>query len=90
MIPDKAINRAGRKTGSVNKTTKEVRERFQLLIENNLDQLETDLKALKPKERIDAILGLARFVMPQLATVTLENSPNFNPIIIELNENEDK
>lgn len=87
MIKDKDINRSGRPKGSSNKSTAQVRDRFQLLIDDNLDQLGDDLKALKPKERIDAILGLARFVMPQLASVTLENSAMFNPVIIELNEN---
>ena len=47
---DKNINRSGRKSGSTNKTTTEIRKKYLELIENNFEQLETDLKSLSKWE----------------------------------------
>ena len=38
------INKGGRPKGSMNKATAEIRERYLCLIENNFEQLETDLR----------------------------------------------
>ena len=43
---DKNINRNGRKSGSTNKTTNQIREKYLELIENNFEQLEKDLFVL--------------------------------------------
>jgi hypothetical protein len=56
----------GRTKGATNKDTAEIRNSFQLLIENNLKQLEQDLKDLEPKDRVKTILELAKFVIPSL------------------------
>lgn len=56
----------GRTKGATNKDTAEIRNSFQLLIENNLKQLEQDLKDLEPKDRVKTILDLAKFVIPLL------------------------
>jgi hypothetical protein len=75
----------GRTTGVPNKDTAEIRKLFQTLIENNLETLESDLKALTPKDRIKAVLDLSRFVLPTLKSTDLnftENNNNINPILI--------
>lgn len=59
----------GRPKGSVNKTTKEIRNAFSLLIEDNMDQLKTDLKELEPKDRITLLLQVAKFVIPTLKAI---------------------
>jgi|DEB0MinimDraft_12_1074336.scaffolds.fasta_scaffold67091_3 hypothetical protein len=56
----------GRPKGSPNKSTKRSREMLEKLLEGSLETLKDDLKALKPKDRIHAILTMARFVLPVL------------------------
>ena len=63
----------GRTKGTSNKDTAEIRNSFQLLIENNLKQLEQDLKGLEPKDRVKAILELAKFVVPLLKSTELND-----------------
>jgi hypothetical protein len=80
-------NENGRPKGTPNKDTAEIRANFQLLIEGNLEQLETDLKELKPYERIKVILELSKFVIPTLKATELTASVNdnrFQPLVINM------
>jgi len=76
----------GRPKGSTSKETKELRQRFKLLLDDNLDKLQSDLDQLKSKDRIDALLSLARYVLPTLKAteMTLEDKSEnqFRPIEI--------
>ena len=83
---DKNINRSGRKSGSTNKTTTEIRKKYLELIENNFEQLETDLKSLRASERVKAIIDLSKFVLPTLKAteMSLSNETKFQAIEIEL------
>ena len=83
---DKNINRSGRKSGSTNKTTTEIRKKYLELIEKNFEQLETDLRTLKANERIKAIIELSKFVLPTLKAteMSLSNETKFQAIEIEL------
>lgn len=75
----------GRTKGATNKDTTEIRNSFQYLIENNLKQLESDLKELKPFERIKVILELSKFVLPTMKAVEVtdtNNESDFKPITI--------
>ncbi|NDP25874.1 MAG: hypothetical protein GZ087_00380 [Flavobacterium sp.] len=76
----------GRKLTTPNKNTLQIRNSFQLLIENNLEQLETDLKQLKPLERLKILLEIAKFVIPTLKATELSTSTEngFKPIVIEM------
>ena len=62
----------GRKQGSFNKTTLSIKENYQKLIENNIDLLDADLKALSPRDRIKAIIELSKFIIPTLKQVDAE------------------
>lgn len=79
----------GRTKGSTNRTTTEIREHYQNLVSNNLEQLNDDLKSLEPLHRLKMIIELSKFVVPTLKatelTADLENK-NFNPIIFEFSE----
>jgi hypothetical protein len=79
------INKNGRKLGTPNKITADVRECFSNLLKNNLDLLQDDLEQLKPYERIKIILELAKFVIPTLKAVELNatENDNFKEIIFE-------
>ena len=84
-------NENGRPKGATNKDTAEIRNSFQYLIENNLEQLENDLKELKPFERIKVILELSKFVLPTLKATELSTTTEnaFNPIIINITTPDD-
>lgn len=61
------------RAGVPNKANRDVREAFKMLIDNNLDRLQMDLDALRPADRLRIILELARFVIPQLQSVSLND-----------------
>jgi hypothetical protein len=76
-------NENGRPKGSKNKTTIEIREQIQFLVEDNLDLLNEDLKKLEPRDRIKAVIDLAKFILPTLKAqeiIPIENP--LNPIIV--------
>lgn len=77
----------GRIKGTINKDTAEIRNSFQLLIENNLGQLEQDLKDLDPKDRVKAILDLSKFVIPLLKATEITDAnghQEISPVIIRI------
>jgi hypothetical protein len=65
-------NEVGRKAGTPNKATKDIRDAFTLLIENNLSKLQEDINGLAPKERVKLLLDMAQFVVPKLRNVDLK------------------
>lgn len=66
----------GRPKGSKNRATAELRERFQILLDKNIDNLQKDLDKLEPKDRINAILNLSQYVLPKLkAHEIMESEP---------------
>ena len=83
---DTRINRGGRPVGSKNNATTEIRNKYLQLIENNFKQLEEDLQTLKASERVKAIIGLSKFILPTLKAteMSLSNETNFQAIEIEL------
>jgi hypothetical protein len=88
----------GRTKGTPNKTTAQIRESFQVFIENNIDKLQNDFEQLEPKDRIKTIIELTKFVLPtframELQTTIEDKTKNINPIQIifsDLDKNEDK
>ena len=80
----KGTRQNGRTPGSQNKTTKEIRERFKELLNNNIETIISDLEALEPKDRINALLQLAKYVVPQLRSIEIADvkQREFEPIEI--------
>lgn len=74
----------GRKKGTPNKTTAQTRELFQSIVDSNIEQIKTDLKELKPVERVKAIIELAKFCVPTLKAIDyIDNTPlDKNPVKI--------
>ena len=67
---DQNINRAGKPKGTLNKTTKEIREAYQKLTENNLDNMSVwlaDVAAENPEKALDIMIRLSEYVIPKLA-----------------------
>ena len=83
----KGIKTGGRTKGAQNKTTAEIRENFNLLLDNNFSKIQSDIDQLEPKDRIKTILELAKFVLPTLKAMELtgtNENKGFSPIIIQL------
>ena len=62
-------NIKGRPNGAGNKTTVELKNWIQALIDNNRRQLKTDLKALEPMQRWTIIEKLMSYTIPKLQNV---------------------
>lgn len=82
----------GRKKGVENKVTSDIREKFNQLLTDNLETISDDLKELSPKDRINALLQLSKFVIPQLKSTEINQvnpieSPKIN--IIHLGSGEE-
>lgn len=70
----KGIRQNGRTPGTQNKTTKEIRETFKNLLENNLELIQEDLNELDPKDRLMFILKLTSFVIPTLRSIEVKET----------------
>ena len=83
---DKNINREGRKTGSLNKSTQEIRAKYLELIQNNFEQLDKDIKGMRGVERVRALTEISKFILPTLKAteMSLSNETKFQAIEIEL------
>jgi hypothetical protein len=75
----------GRPKGIPNKTTTEIKEAFQMLLEDNLPTLRRDISSLEPKERVKFMLELASFIIPKMKAVDLK-SIDTEVITIDFNE----
>jgi hypothetical protein len=67
---DHNINRAGRKKGTKNKNTKLIREAYQKLTEDNLDNMNRWLMQTAqedPAKAMDLMLKLSEYIIPKLA-----------------------
>ncbi len=83
----KGIKTGGRTKGAINKTTAEIREHFQNLISDNLDQLKEDLNGLDSLQRLKMIIELSKFVVPTLKATELTTTGTdngFKPITITI------
>lgn len=82
-------NTKGRRLGSQNKATANVRQMVQKLFEDNLPTLEQDFAQMKPTERVNAMLKLMQFVLPTLKAVQVNDdgtSNGINPIVINMQD----
>ena len=86
----KTGNPNGRPKGTPNKVTSEVKTWLAELIDKNRKQIEKDLKALEPKDRILIFEKLLSYVVPKMqsveAKINLENlsDEQLNQVINEL------
>jgi hypothetical protein len=86
MATTTGIKTGGRTKGTPNRNTTEIREQFQSLITDNLEQMNNDLKALEPKDRIKAIIDLSKFVLPTLKAIDFTDTNDkerISPVIIQ-------
>ncbi|MCX6214652.1 hypothetical protein [Spirosoma sp.] len=55
----------GRKTGTQNKATTDIKSKIAALIDMRFDAINSDLDDLEPKDRVTAYLKLLEFVIPK-------------------------
>jgi hypothetical protein len=55
----------GRKAGTPNKVTGNIKTRISVLIDDKFDSISNDLNELEPKERVVAYLKFLEFVLPK-------------------------
>lgn len=60
-----------RPLGSPNKLNAELREKIYLIIEKEFESIEDTLNELTAKERIEVVLRLLKFSLPQLRHIQL-------------------
>ena len=70
------LNPNGRPKGSENKLNADLRSKLKTIIENNIDNVQSDLDKLKPIERLQVIERLLSFVLPKLQAQTIELDMN--------------
>lgn len=58
----------GRPKGLPNKTTQQIKDTIQGIVSGNLSQIEADLAAMRPKDRVKAFLDLLGFVLPKMTS----------------------
>jgi hypothetical protein len=80
-----AEGNTGRKAGTPNKATKDIRDAFTLLLEDNLPTLKRDISSLEPKERVKLLLDMAQFVVPKLRSIDLQSDIE-ETITVDFNE----
>lgn len=66
-------NLSGRPAGVKNKDTARLREWVTKFLEENLDQLREDWKALEPRERFTMFEKLLKYSLPTLQATALTN-----------------
>lgn len=78
--------------GVPNKATSDLRDRVKLIIDNNIERLQSDLDKVEPKERLNFLIQLLNFALPKLKAMEITDETSFNkpnPIIyINTKENE--
>ncbi|GAB3957141.1 hypothetical protein GCM10028805_48960 [Spirosoma harenae] len=55
----------GRKPGSTNKASTDIKSKIAALIDNQFDAIQTDLQTLEPKDRVAAYLKFMEYVLPK-------------------------
>lgn len=61
----------GRKAGTPNKTTAQVREALHSLLNENLERMRDDLNKMAPATRVKLLLEMAKFVIPTYKAVDI-------------------
>lgn len=64
----------GRKAGTPNKITAELRERIKVFLESHFDIIEKDFMALDPERQIVLFERYLKFVLPQLQSISVDLS----------------
>jgi hypothetical protein len=67
----------GRKKGTPNKLTKEMREVLKDVVADELNTLGQRLEELKPKDRLEVFIKLLPFVLPKMQSIAHTKGEGF-------------
>ena len=68
----------GRKKGTPNKLTKELREVLKNILYSELERIEDLLETLEPKQRIELLIKLMPFIFPKITSVHFKEDEPFS------------
>ena len=83
---------AGSRKGKPNKATKEIREAFKLLIEDNLPNMKvwlSDVAEEDPERALNILLKMSEFIVPKLQRQEIEHEIRDKQVIINVSSTED-
>lgn len=90
------IKTGGRQKGVLNRTTSETKEVLKKIVNKELNGINSLLRKLEPKERVDALIKLLPYIVPKQNAISLEREISFEneelkftPIVINLVTGED-
>ena len=63
----------GRPKGASNKSTETIKRSISMLLENNIDTVQSDLDEMQPRDRVNALLQFMKFVVPTQKAIELDN-----------------
>jgi hypothetical protein len=64
------IKTGGRAKGTTNKTTKEIRTVLKELINYELENIDTLLSEMQPKERLEIVIKLIPYALPKVDNIS--------------------
>ena len=70
MANTTGIKYGGRQKGTPNKLTKELRSVLKDVLYQELEQIQTHLDSLKPKERVELVIKLIPYILPKVTTIS--------------------
>ena len=79
---------AGSRKGIPNKTTAEIRNAFQMLVEDNLDNMKvwlSDVAQEDPERALEIILKMSEYIVPKLSRTEVKADITDKSIVINLN-----
>lgn len=75
-------NPNGRPKGKRNKITAEMKDKIQLFVENNFEQIQADFQAVEAKDRLIIFERLLKYVIPsKIETETVNQNEENQPVI---------
>ncbi len=90
----KGLKTGGRVQGTPNAITSDLRAKINTIVEKQIDNIEADLQALEPKERLQIVEKLISYCVPKLQAQSIEIDLNslsdaqLDQIINSININE--
>lgn len=66
----------GRKAGTPNRSTNELRTLITAFLDENFEQVKEDLEQLEPKDRVKFYIDLLSFGLPRLQSQQIEHAIN--------------
>jgi len=79
------VKTGGRKIGSVNLLTSELRQGLANLLESNFERMQEDLNKVSPNTRLRILVEFYKLILPKVNDAE-DNNNNFHPITLHINK----